>query len=114
MKRFLLCVVLVVGMAGPAVGAYVDGNFILRTCRDKTDNEKQAFCMGYVGGVSDTSDTVAASYTGAAKVCKPAGVTLPQIADLAIAWLKANPSKRHFSASTVVVIALVEAFPCKK
>ena len=108
MKRLLLCAVLVVGLAGPAMSAYFDGNYILRTCRDKTDNEKRAFCMGYVGGVSDTIDT-----TVRGKLCKPEGVTLPQIVDLAIAWLENFPQHRHQNANEIIGVALINAFPCR-
>ena len=112
MKRLLLCAVLVVGMAGPAAAVFLSGNHfqdanqLLAKCQG--DIIKHAVCLDYVEGVVDTL----VKFRG--RTCIPPSVIAKQVMDITVAWIKANPSKRHFSASTVVVIALSEAFPCKK
>jgi len=112
MKGLLLCAVLVVGMAGPAVGGatFKDGNKLLAHCQ--ADDPGWLICDGYVKGISDALD---GNPIDGFRACLPTGVIIGrQVKDIAIAWLKANPQYRHFSAATLVAEALSEAFPCKK
>ncbi len=108
MKRLLLCAVLVDGMAGPAVANYWDGNQLLAKCQGDTTN--RGFCLGYVEGVADALDDPVEGI----RACIPIGVIGGQVNDVVITWLKANPSKRHYAAHSLVAAALSEAFPCKK
>ncbi len=111
MKRLLLCAVLVVGMAGPAGAAtmFKSGNRLLALCQGNNTPE-QNVCLGYLQGVADVlgEDSV-----GGWRACIPLNVTVAQVEDIVVPWLKANPSKRHYTASSLVALALEKAFPCK-
>ncbi len=113
MKRLLLCAVLVVGMAGPAGAAnvFLDGNQLLAHCQNASSVQK-AVCFGYVQGVADALNYKNPVDTFHACITTP-GVTVQRVTDIAVAWLEANPSKRHHAAHGLVAAALQEAFPCK-
>jgi len=110
MKRLLLCAVLVVGMAGPAgaVRIFKTGNNLLAVCQD---DAKQLVCYGYVQGIADT---LGANPIAGWRACLATNVTVGQVTDIVVAWLKANPQARHLAAHSLVAQALEEAFPCKK
>lgn len=113
MKRWILCGALVLGMAGQAAKAellFYSGNELLEMCRDKNIVDPVR-CTGYISGVADA---LSSPYVARYRVCRPKEVTVGQVRDIAVAWLEANPSKRHYAAITLVALALSEAFPCKK
>lgn len=109
MKRSLLCAVLVVGMTGPAMAAYLNGHQLLEKCQG--EGTDQSICIGYVEGVADT---LIWNTIDGFRACIPAGVTAQKAKDITVAWLKANPPKRRYNANTLVAAALSEALPCKK
>ena len=110
MKRLLLCAVLVVGMTGPAGASFIDGNKLLARCQNKTDTYDQAYCLGYIIGVADVLE--GKGTVQGFRACFPDNIVQGQAFDTVIAWLKANPSVRHFSANELVAVALSKAFPC--
>ena len=95
----------------PAWADFVDGNGLYDTCVDEGHAFHEGFCMAYVLGVADTLDGGQNSI-GDFKACLPIGVTIQQTVDITTNWLKQNPSKRHYSAASIVALALDEAFPC--
>ena len=46
--------------------------------------------------------------------CLHKKITQGEVMDPVIAWLKVNPKKRHFTATSLVSKALQESFPCPK
>ena len=94
----------------------LDGNEMLEQCGQPVG---QAFCYGYVlawrevmsfgAQMSEISDGEMDSYSS---VCEPNNVTNQQALDVALKWIKENPSKRHFSGLQIVNIAWQDAWPC--
>lgn len=113
MRRLLLCAALVVGMPGLDAGAqsFKTGNDLLVYCRNLTEKAAQTHCLGYV---TEISGTLNKQPDGIWRACLPKGASDEQMAHIVIAWLDANPSKRHLAADTITLSALAEAFPCKK
>lgn len=70
---------------------------------------RQVTAIMYVLGVADTMQTL---QTTEYPACRPKEVTRKQLGDVVKKWLEKNPDKRHFSASSVTMHALSEAFPC--
>jgi hypothetical protein len=66
----------------------------------------RVLALGYVMGVSDTHQDTAH--------CAPDSVTNGQTRDVVKLYLQKNPAVRDFTADILVMVALVEAFPCKQ
>ena len=113
MRGVLLCAALIVGMAGPEAGAknLKDGNELLVHCRNSTEKAGYSYCLGFVTAVADS---LRARPVGAWRACLPKEAPVDQLAEIVIAWLEANPSKRQLASDTITLSALSEAFPCKK
>jgi len=89
---------------------FLTGNELLRYCGG--NNLNQAICIGYVAGVADSTSKLVP--VGPPIYCVPLGATMPQLKDVAVAYLQKTPELRHLPASDLVGPALFEAFPCKR
>ena len=58
----------------------------------------------YVTGVADTIDNL---------WCSSSSVTVGQIVKVVSKYLENNPEKLHLSASSLIMAALMQAFPCE-
>ena len=65
---------------------------------------------GYVVGIADAVNGKTAA---GGKFCLPQNVNVQQLIDVAYNYLNANPQERHLTASSIVVYAFSQAFPCK-
>ena len=85
----------------------ISGNELAQSCRGAENNERWGFCVGYVLGVIDQG------CESKEALCVPAEVVQSQLARVTLKWLSENPDKLHFSASSLVRLALRESFPCR-
>ena len=90
---------------------FKDGNQLYSICADKSDILSHAFCLGYVEAVADTVAGRANTYGTA---CMTENVIGNQVTDVVVKWLESHPEARSYSGQSVVVAALVQAFPCAK
>jgi len=109
MWRFLIVMIF---LGTPTWADFVDGNDLYDICIDDGHDFHEGFCMAYVLGVADTLEG-GKNAIGGYKVCFPIGITIQQTIDVTANWLEANPGKRHYSASSLVALALSEVFPCR-
>jgi hypothetical protein len=117
-SRLLSCFALAVavGMPGvPAWAGFYSGNDLLEACATEQDNsayfEKNYECIAYVAGAVDAFNTTREA--NKLKSCIPAGVTIRQLRNVTIDYLRANPKDRDKSASASVFSATRRAWPCK-
>jgi hypothetical protein len=89
--------------------AFVTGNELHSQCTGSTD--EQLICAGYIVGVADGANTTADTLDRRF-LCLPVEVTRGQIKDIAVAYIGDHPEKRHFSAGSLILTALMTAFPC--
>ncbi len=84
-------------------------------------NDLHGFCINddgraamFIAGVLDTAVTFYKNevITAIPKVCLPEHGILTQSKDIVCQYLDNHPEFRHLSASSRVIIALSEAFPC--
>lgn len=87
-----------------------DGNDLLDVCT-KGDYFSDGYCLGYIRGLSNGVDMVL--YTNKQQICYRQGITLGQIRDVVIAYIRRNPAKRNENAMVLVSWASAEAWPCK-
>jgi hypothetical protein len=89
--------------------AFYSGNELLKACEDHN-----LICPGYIAGVVDGARAIAHwEKLGNPGFCTPDnGVTLGQLRRIAENYMRANPQNLHLTASSLVLNAITEAFPC--
>jgi len=103
------------------------GSYLLDHCKhyinymnteDKKYLTKQIYSVAYCQGYIDAARGVAAQMqmemkSDLFKMCIPNKVRNDQLARIVTSYLKGRPDLLHWGAGTVVLMSLVEAFPCK-
>ena len=100
MKKFLVGLML---FCSAAQAQYQSGNELYSDLIGRTDVE-QMFGLGYVVGVVD-------AYIGK-EVCVPQTVTQGQLAEVVKQFLGSRPQVRHQPADVLVVLAVMQYWPC--
>jgi len=101
MTRLLLALALLLAPHGAAAEtAYKTGNELWQIC-----NADRPQCLSYIIGVVDGWSM--------RRGCLPEGVTAEQITDIVVQWLARSPHYRHHPAPTLIMLAILEAFPQK-
>jgi hypothetical protein len=95
--------------ASPAGISFLDGNKLHSYCNYDNTNIMSGVCAGYIIGVADS---LSKGPVAGFNACIPQGPVVEQLRDLVAAWIKNNPTNRHYSGEAVVAWALSEAFPC--
>lgn len=90
-----------------AAFALLSGNELFQSCEAREGTADNGVCVGYIKGVADT-------FQIAHQFCPPKGAIGEQLNDVVIKYLRDHPEKRHYSASSLVIVALQRAFPCNK
>jgi len=113
MKRLALLAALFLSSSASFAELF-DGNIVYRffeTCEKYENGDKSienywncGVSKGYVAGVHD-------AFIGQA-FCTPTDASLGQVAEVIHLWLKNHPDDRSYSAESLVVAALQEAWPC--
>jgi hypothetical protein len=92
-------------------GYFMDGNNLYSQLNDK---HLELAVGGYVTGIIDTVTNLTESKALTISLfCVPTQATIRQVTDVVKKYLADHPENRHFAASSVVMVALGEAFPCK-
>jgi hypothetical protein len=85
----------------------LSGDDLVGVCTDK-DETREALCVGYVSGVSETLTNVLQT----SGICAPDSVSLGKLITVVVDYINAHPEKRQSSAVPLVWSALVDAWPC--
>ncbi|WP_422057721.1 Rap1a/Tai family immunity protein [Sphingomonas sp.] len=118
MRSFAIFLIIIGLAAGAfpqqAKAEFYDGNRLYARCTTEkgevTFYQYQAACMGYIAGVADATGTFRAAKGNAQ--CVPPNVTMQQITDVVVSYLRSNPGERHYAASTLVMLAIGKTWPC--
>jgi len=128
-KQFTLLVVLLsFSLAGNAAEDIQNGSKLLQNCNSYlkltggSSNLKIALgaglCLGTVRGIIDAGD-IFDTFTGqtgkspTSVFCVPEGVSTDQGVRVVIKYLEEHPEDLHQRGTTLTVLALKQAFPCK-
>jgi hypothetical protein len=103
----LMALVLAAGFLWPACafGQFRTGNDLYAKCTASAGPERTE-CIGIVIGLAD-------AFVYDEKTCPPDGITVRQVEDLIVKYLRDHPELRHHSAPSLARTALQQAFPCK-
>jgi hypothetical protein len=84
----------------------VDGNRLLGYCTSKSTTG----CDAYLDGLADGLE---ASHHLTRQACIAKDVTTPQLRDVVVRYIHANPQLREKSAARLTSDAFLAAFPCR-
>ena len=110
MCKWLMAAAMVLVLAGEARSfQWMSGNQLHGLCSSEKLWEN-AFCSGYVLGISVAAD---GNILWGRRACIPDEVYTTQVHDVTTLWLEQHPADRHHEAYLLVAQALAEAFPCE-
>ena len=104
-KLFTLAILMILSLPVVAATNFVVGNDLLKYC----ESSHQDACRAYVSGVSDASQ--GKTWDGG-EYCLPDKIIIGQAVKVVTKYLNDHPEKLHYSASSLVHDAFLEAFPC--
>lgn len=73
-----------------------------------------ATCFNYIKGVFDLHQTLVGRKIIEPQFCKPTDVKLGELVRTVITYIEANQEKAEMTASSLILPALGEAFPCSE
>lgn len=72
-------------------------------------------CQAYIAGVLDYNGTLKALGTEPSlSICFPRQVPIAEMQKIVLRYIERNPPVDAFAAAPAVIMALAEAFPCKR
>jgi hypothetical protein len=91
-----------------AIADFRDGNSLLRECTGS--DPEQLACLGYIMGITDI---IRGKEVLGYKPCLYSNISVQQLHDVVVLYLRSQPAIRHYSAASLVVAALGHSFPCR-
>ncbi len=119
-KVFLLTMALMVFLGSPAAeAARFTGSYLLQVCEKDAQGREtvpggHATCQSYISGVIDYHNVLRSlRIAPEIDICIPQSVTLHQIHDIVLVFLRRSPEHDVFVAAPAVTMALYDVFPCR-
>jgi hypothetical protein len=106
-------------MAAPPVRAqgsqsWTDAQRLLSSCSEAIGSAGWNSCIDYMEGIKDTLVYLREhNASGIRLPCIPPAITLGQLHDVVVAFIRANPQFYNIGGAPAVYAALVSAFPCQ-
>lgn len=116
MRNILFILILLSTGAGQAQELiFMSGGKLLRYCSNG-DNASmdRGLCEGYLAGMMDAATTVRYLSTGYLDTCVTPDTTPFMMRNAFLDWAAKHPEDLDSAASSVVLSAFVQAFPCKR
>jgi hypothetical protein len=87
---------------------------IMEDCSSEPLSSQSLECVNYIEGVKDILNYLRVhSLTNARVPCPPPQITIGQLRDVVVTFIRRNPQYYHVEAAPAVYAALVAAFPCQ-
>jgi len=105
-------------LASPVMAeGFINGNELLDHCiqaqdKARTANHDAGRCFGFISGVTDLYDILISEAIVKPTYCPQPNVSLIQMINVVVEYLQKHPEDLHYSASSLVMGAYAEAFPC--
>lgn len=106
MKGWLLSLFI---LLAPNVASAFDGNTLYSWGKERANSVNSFNSGAYSGYVLGVVDSFSQN-----SICLPNGAQNSQILDVVYNYLNAHPENRNRHAGVLVLIAMEQAFPCKK
>lgn len=97
------------------------GNELLKWCKNASSDNAEVrgsftagFCLGTMQTVGELLPFVNEGLDSVHKVCPPSAITNGQAAKIIVKYLQQNPEKLHLNGTALTIMALQNAYPCKR
>lgn len=97
-----------------------DGNDLLKWCKNASSDTPEiqssftaGFCLGTMQTVGELTPFINDGLGPGFKICPPSEITNGQAARVVVKYIQQNPEKLHLNATTLTIMALQNAYPCK-
>ena len=115
MRKFIYLLIFGVLSATTICAAERSAEELLTQCTSTDSEVFKLACASYMHGFGDAVAVLASIDSASSRVCLPKdGISADQLRRIVVKWLEDHPKELHAPASFEVLIALVDAFPCKK
>jgi len=105
------CTLLLVSTTAFAQVGFYSGAELLAACQDASH---QAECWQYITGVLDGHAYDLSRFGSPRDFCIPEDITVDELERVVVKWLKERPERLRVTAANLVILALSDAFKCKK
>lgn len=101
-------------------GPQFSGAYLREICKSNADGSEtvqggHTACQAYIAGVLDYNGTLKALGTEPSlSICFPRPVPIVDMQKIVLRYIEKNPPVDAFTAAPAVIMALAEAFPCKR
>jgi hypothetical protein len=109
----VVCVALPVNITNAVQKAPLKVNKIIKTCLAENNELDKASCQGFVAGVNETTKLYSNIKLLEPPFCIPREVSVSEMTEVYIDYIKENGTGDHFPATFSAVSAFKEAYPCK-
>lgn len=93
---------------------WLNAQRLVSECSDPTGSMNWNTCIDYLEGVKDTLNYLREHNVSSLRLpCTPPDITLGQLHDVVVAFIRANPQFYHVGGAPAVYAALISAFPCQ-
>ena len=92
---------------------FLTGSVLYLSCSDKNNQTNQYMCDYWIKGFLD-GVWIATQRKSTLPVCLPDAFTGKQARPVIEKYMRGHPAMLHLPAGGIALLALVEAFPCKK
>jgi hypothetical protein len=114
MQRIAAMALLITNWAMPVSAQdneYDSGTELLARCETMPTSATQGVCIGQIVGAMNALE-FAQAIGAPHMICRPAGATNREGLEVVQVWLRDNPARRRLESTSVIVLALSEAWPC--
>lgn len=114
MQRMAVLALLITSWAMPASAQdnrYDSGSELLARCETDATSVTQGVCIGQIVGAMNALE-FAQAIGAPHMICRPPGTTNREGLEVVQAWLHDNPARRRLESTSVIILALSEAWPC--
>ena len=113
----IIIILFVICLLIPEKSSATGGNFLFNACTGENFDAGRdlgaVHCVAYILGVLDAIEISPSAYVGF-KNCRRSTVTVQQLRDSVVLYMRKNPQNRDSDAALIVLLAVAEAYPCKK
>jgi len=102
MKKLLAALLFIPVMAS---AEFISGNDLYQDLKS-SEGVDRVYALGYIAGVADAGQT--------GTHCIPSTVSLGQIRDMTLNYLRKNAEIRNLSGDVLIGMMLMERWPCEK
>ncbi len=109
--RAVTCAVALM-LAWPVMGDLYTGNKLMDWCDETATVLQNTYCAMYLSGIMDAESAFVGWKVKTPHFCIPDGVSVNQVRQVFLQYMKAYPEDWHMSAGSLALNAFRQAWPC--